>query len=117
MSFPASTIGAIRYSEPPHWKAQSAYELCLCASWLVAQGFSFEASSAASLLQMDRCEIAFVQIGNSDRRQPVLADVRRRSATFTPQKLPKAPQMNKRTRARWLKLLALPRGVEPLFSP
>jgi hypothetical protein len=74
---------------PRTGRLQSAYDLCLCVSWLVAQGFSFEASCAASLLQMDRCEIAFVQIGNSDWRRPC---ARWRPPTFRNVYSPKTPQ-------------------------
>jgi hypothetical protein len=52
------------------------------------------------ILQMDRCEIAFVQIGNSDWRRPC---ARWRPPTFRNVYSPKTPQsakMNRRVRAK-----------------
>jgi hypothetical protein len=55
--------------------------------------------------------------GNGDGFDLFVAGIRQRSATFTPQKLPKLGLKTPNLTPKCLKSLALPRGLEPLFSP
>src|SRR5262245_52026816 len=62
-------------------------------------------------------EIALGQVGNGERQRPC---ARCRPPTFGNVYSPKtsqSAQANQRIRAKILESLALPRGLEPLFSP